>query len=272
MKNIIKKIRRCIAFCSAGFHQVISDRNMLITDLFVATIVPFLIHFTIWSYVLSDGGSIQHFTLPGILSYIGLSIIISRLNNPYDLIYHFSFDVRYGNLDPKWTRPFSLFNFKLGEFVGGSIIYFFAAICIVLIYVFMFPQPSYYNPFFWILVILNLIMAQVLVFSMAWIFAWFSLVFKAPNFLSSLFALLSTFLGGEFLPASLWPDIPFLKTLMLYNPFHFVIGSNAIGIIEGNIDGLMKNTTMLVGYIVVFQCIVTLLRKYERRLYKGAGG
>lgn len=83
-----------------GLLSVFRDRSMLITDLVIATGVPFFIQFAIWAFVYKESSpdTIAHYSLEETYLYYLAVLALNRLNNAYDLILRVSTHVHEGQL------------------------------------------------------------------------------------------------------------------------------------------------------------------------------
>jgi ABC-2 type transport system permease protein len=105
---------------------------MLITDLVIATGVPFFIQFAVWRFVYDEAAvdSLPQYSLAETYLYYVAVLALNRLNNAYDLILRVSSHVHEGQLEGILIKPISYFNYNLFIFIGASILYYIPVLLI----------------------------------------------------------------------------------------------------------------------------------------------
>ncbi len=250
---------------------IVMDRGMFVADFFLATTVPFLMQFLIWSY-LYQGSSISRsfgvLSLSQTLFYYAFSIAFGRLNNGYDVVSNLSLNVREGTLEPHLLRPVPYPLQKLADFMGGGVVY--SVPIILVLAVFVFIPPVALNSFFWPGWVLLVVVSQILCFTLSWTVAMMSLWLVRTDFALSLLTTSAAFFGGELLPPYLWPE--WLRPLMSYNPFRFMISAPAQAIVTMDGGFVMTALAWTSFYAIAFGCLSAFLWRQGMKRYRGAGG
>jgi ABC-2 type transport system permease protein len=252
------------------------DKGMVVTDLVLATLVPFLIQAIIWKYIYSQGApSATDFSYQQMLFYYAYAILFGRFNNSYDLIMNHSYAIQEGTLELSTLKPMSMGQLELLKFVGGGAVYILPILLALgLNGIFSLSQIS--GNFNWSFIPyylgvgLQIFLSQILCFYLGWTIAQLCFWFVRSDFLANLTATASAFLGGELLPPSLWPD--FLKPLIQYNPFSLLVSRPAELLIHQRFDLLSETLALNVFYILFFICLSHLLFQSGMRRYHSVGG
>lgn len=248
-----------------GLLSIYRDRSMLITDLVIATGVPFFIQFAIWRFVYAESTALPHYSLEETYLYYVAVLALNRLNNAYDLILRVSTHVHEGQLEGLLIKPISYFQFNLCIFIGASILYYIPILIIALVVMFWWGE--------WIgvlgfisLSVINLFFCFVLGFWMSLSTFWLT----RPDMTLSFQVVLASVIGGTLLPIAYWPA--YLEPLMRYNPFRLIISGPAEFLLRPSADLLIELLCLYVVWLFILLAACKVTVRLASNKYAGAGG
>ncbi|QBZ87509.1 hypothetical protein EPZ47_01885 [Pseudomonas viciae] len=251
----------------AGLLSVYRDRSMLITDLVIATGVPFFIQFAIWRFVYTGerAGALPEYTLEETYLYYVAVLALNRLNNAYDLIVRVSTHVHEGRLEGVFIKPISYFTYNLFVFFGESVLYY---IPVLIISVFVMVTGGEWTGVlgFVVLSLVNLLFCFLLGFLMSLSTFWLT----RPDMTLAFQVILASVIGGTLLPIAYWPD--YLQPLMKYNPFRLIISGPAEFLLRPSNALLVELLCLYVFWSVVVWLACKVTFRYATNRYSGAGG
>jgi len=250
-----------------GLLSVFRDRSMLITDLVIATGVPFFIQFAIWGFVYKEASpdTTSHYSLEETYIYYLAVLALNRLNNAYDLILRVSTHVHEGQLEGLFVKPISYFKYNLFIFIGGSLLYYIPVLLISAFVIFWSDE--------WIgvlgfvaLSVVNLYFCFVLGFLLSLSAFWLT----RPDMALSFQVVLASVIGGTLLPIAYWPD--YLEPLMRYNPFRLIISGPAEFLLRPSVDLLIELLCMYIVWFFVLLAACKITFSFASSRYSGVGG
>jgi len=240
---------------------------MLITDLVIATGVPFFIQFAVWRFVYDEAAtdSLPQYSLAETYLYYVAVLALNRLNNAYDLILRVSSHVHEGQLEGILIKPISYFNYNLFIFIGASILYY---IPVLLIGAFVIIWGGEWLGVlgFISLSIVNLFFCFLLGFLMSLSTFWLT----RPDMILSFQVVLASVIGGTLLPIAYWPD--YLEPLMRYNPFRLIISGPAEYLLRPSSELLIELSCLYVVWFFIMLIACKVIFKFASSRYSGAGG
>ncbi|SDB20368.1 ABC-2 family transporter protein [Pseudomonas sp. NFACC13-1] len=250
-----------------GLLSAYRDRSMLITDLLIATGVPFFIQFAIWSFVYHGGTAetLPQYTLKETYLYYVSVLALNRLNNTYDLIFRVSTNVHEGQLEGIFIKPISYFKYNLFIFLGESILYY-VPILIIAAFVMISGSIGPGVIGFIILSLINLLFCFLLGFLMSLSTFWLT----RPDMTLSFQAILANVIGGTLLPLSYWPE--FLQPLMRYNPFRLLISGPAEFLLRPSSELLIELLSLYAAWFLIMLAACKIAFKFASNRYSGVGG
>jgi len=267
------KILKCYIY--SGLNSVLADRALYITDFMFGTLTPFLIHFFLWTAIYStsagateDSRIISGFAYHDTLYYFAFTLLISRLNNGFDIIAHLSSQILEGKLDTFLVKPISYPVQRLSVHLGENILYIIPVLVLFLISIyFNYASVSIgYLVGIVVLLVLSQLLSFFLSFSLALITFW---VIDSGIILSAVL-ILSTLFGGVLLPPEFWPD--WLVPIMKYNPFRYMIAAPAEFFVKPTFFLWAETVLMSSFYIGVFAIIINKFWRCGLKRYVGIGG
>jgi ABC-2 type transport system permease protein len=240
---------------------------MLITDLIIATGVPFFIQFAIWRFVYQGASddALPQYTLEETYLYYVAVLALNRLNNTYDLIFRVSTNVHEGQLEGIFIKPISYFQYNFFIFLGESILYY---VPILIIAIFVIASGAGWSGVigFILLSLVNLFFCFLLGFLMSLSTFWLT----RPDMTLSFQVILASVIGGTLLPISYWPD--FLQPLMRYNPFRLIISGPAEFLLRPSNELLIELSSLYVVWFLIMLGACKVTFKLASNRYSGAGG
>lgn len=250
-----------------GLLSVYRDRSMLITDLVIATGVPFFIQFAIWTFVYTEGrGDAQPgYSLEETYLYYVAVLALNRLNNAYDLIVRVSTHVHEGQLEGLFVKPISYFTYNVFVFLGESILYYIP-ILIIAVFVTVSGGPWAGVLGFIVLSLVNLFFCFALGFLMSLSTFWLT----RPDMTLNFQVILASVIGGTLLPIAYWPDA--LQPIMRYNPFRLIISGPAEFLLRPSQGLLLELLSLYVVWFVLIMIASKVIFARATRRYSGAGG
>ncbi|VVN47311.1 ABC-2 family transporter protein [Pseudomonas fluorescens] len=250
-----------------GLLSVYRDRSMLITDLVVATGVPFVIQFAIWRFVYDQGsaGALSQYSLEETYLYYVAVLALNRLNNAYDLISRVSTHVHEGQLEGIFIKPVSYFEYNLFVFLGESALYY-APILIIATFVLVSGGDWTGVLGFVVLSMTNLFFCFLLGFLMSLSTFWLT----RPDMILSFQVVLASVMGGTLLPIAYWPD--YLQPLMRYNPFRLIISGPAEFLLRPSSGLLIELICLYIVWFLIMLVACKVIFRFATGRYSGAGG
>lgn len=274
LKNLTNCFFAIYLYARNGMLTVVNDRAMFFTDFVMGTLSPFIVQLILWSAIFSEErDSVNNFEFNDIIYYYAFALILSRLNNGYDLIRILSEHIREGALEVWLTKPFSYLTQRLFTFLGESMLY---AIPLLVIYMIKRASMDYEGSAVFTLlsalltIILVIFLSQLLCFLLSFSLSLLSFWVIEYNILLSFSILSSALLGGVLLPPSFWPE--WLMPLMKYNPWHFIISAPAEYLTTYNQAILHHFLLGSVAYIMIISLFVRVVWNKGMKVYNGAGG
>lgn len=250
-----------------GLLSVYRDRSMLITDLLIATGVPFFIQFAIWRFVY-DGAvadTMSQYSLEETYLYYIAVLALNRLNNAYDLIVRVSTHVHEGQLEGILVKPISYFKYNFFLFVGGSILYYIPVVVIAL-FVIAWRGEWVGVLGFVSLSVVNLYFCFLLGFLMSLFAFWLT----RPDMILSFQVVLASVIGGTLLPLEYWPA--YLEPLMRYNPFRLIISGPAEFLLRPSSGLLFELLCLYVIWFLILLMSCKAIFRIAGSRYSGSGG
>lgn len=261
-------------YAKNGLLTIVNDRVMFFTDFIMGTLSPFIVQLILWNAIFLDrNSSINGFSFGDIIYYYAFALILSRLNNGYDLIRSLSEHIRDGELEVYLTKPFSYITQRLFTFLGESILY---AIPLIAVYCIRSVLSNENGSVFvaiatsGCMILFVIIVSQLLCFLLSFALSLLSFWVIEYNILLSFSILSSALLGGVLLPPSFWPE--WLQPLMQFNPYRFTISAPAEFLTT--YDSTVFNHFVLGSafYILFFVVFINLVWSKGMDAYNGAGG
>lgn len=255
-----------------AFKRSLYDRGMLITDFFLATSVPFIVLYLLWTNIYDNQESIADFTYIETMFYYAYAIAIGRLCNGYDVIQELSEQIINGRLEPYLVFPRSLPVQRLLELLGGGGLYYVPILAIILIqgYIVGWDDGLVDNILFYFGLIFLLLLAQVLCFAVSFAIGLLSFWLYEDDALLLVLTMSSAFLGGLYLPPSFWPEI--LQPIMLYNPFRFMIAAPAEFLVTRDFELLFQSIIFCFLYSGIMILIFKIIWRKGSSNYSSSGG
>lgn len=231
---------------------------MMFVDFVIATSVPFLIQYYIWSAVYANNEitTLYHFKLEDMYIYFVAALCLNRLNNTYDLINNIADQIRNGKIEVFLIKPASYLKLNLLLFLGESSLYYVPPLILAL---YMALNTGAYHAA--IGFIIFAIAGQLLCFAIGILMAFAAFWVVRPNMLLSLQVVFFGVLGGTLMPVSFWPE--YLAPIMRFNPFRIIIGGPA--------EYLVRPTTALFWELSMLFVIWATLIVIAQRITFNAG-
>lgn len=274
-------MRQALIIIKNSAKSIWIDRGMFISDLLLATSIPFLIQVLIWKNIYTYQNSetkniILGFKFNELMFYYVYAILLGRLNNCYDLIVNYSQTIQEGGVETYLIKPLQLTTFELFKFIGGGLIYLIPIVLsfIVSIFFLKYQNMTYsiiIEKLFYIIGVFVLIgLSQILCFYIGWSISQLCFWFVRSDFLANLTLLVSSFFGGELLPFSFWPSD--IRPLLIYNPFSFLIARPSELLIHHDTTNLIHSFYFCLLYILFFKILSDFLFNIGRQRYESVGG
>jgi ABC-2 type transport system permease protein len=248
-----------------------TDRAMLITDFIVATSIPFVIQWMLWSWIYAerDGLPVGGFTQRDLMFYYAFALVFGRFNNGYDIIRSLAHAIDTGTLDVLVTKPLAVPLRQLCMFVGESALYLLP---IVAVWGALAVSGNGQSWAAWSVagMVVVIVLAQVLTFLFALALGLCAFWIRKSNFLCMLQITLAAVLGGGFLPGGLWPDS--VSGLMMLNPFYLQVGALAELALRPTPERLLDVIGLQSLWAVALGGVALCLWRSGMARYRGAGG
>ncbi|MFK3943192.1 ABC-2 family transporter protein [Pseudomonas monteilii] len=263
-----------LPFFYCGLKTAVNDRTLFFTDMFMAVLFPLTLQILIWRNIFSADGQMLNGMHEGeVISYYAFALIISRLNNGYDLIRTMGEHVLNGTLDTHLTKPNNYLYQRFQVFLGESSIYAVPLLLAVVARELYTSDLTAIKPEILLhtsIFLTAIVLAQLTCFALSLCIAL--LVFWTIDYymLLSFDICCTALLGGTLLPLAFWPD--WMQPLLRFNPYRFIISAPAEIFAINNIVVLQE---MIIGascYLALFFVISTFLWKHGKNRYHSAGG
>jgi len=251
-----------VPYCKNAYKEVYIDRGMLVTDFFLATIIPYIIQFMLWSWFfnsaeLNEFNGYQYKTL---MVYYVFVIAFNRLNNGYGIVEYYSSIAHSGSLSSLACKPISLANQRLADFIGGSALYCLPVVIAYFVHVYIAQVDLLSAVIGLAKLFIVMLFSQILCFYVSYFFAIFTLVLYRPHFLLNLLSAFQIIFGGVLIPYNFWPE--YLHMIMKLNPFYFIIAAPVEVIIGTYNEGILHYCMITLAYIVVLRVITSVLENH----------
>lgn len=236
-------------------------------------IIPFLALFFIWSAIYSQVDSIHSYTLPEIISYFLLVIIIERLTAT-----HFegwrSEEIRRGKIDFFLTRPFSYISEVFAKDIASKIISIFFSLPALIIFcavnITIFHIPLVLPPLVTLLIFSALMVIAYTIQLM--IALWIVLLtfwFEGSSGLEHFKWIALTLFSGALIPLEFMPSL--LRTLTHYLPLKYLF-SVPIQVLRAEYIFGWSDILALTATLTVMILISKTLWKKAQLAYTSNGG
>ncbi|WP_238651750.1 ABC transporter permease [Paenibacillus piscarius] len=183
-------------------------------------IIPLAVQILLWSniYSVNQYDTIRGYSLPRILSYILVAIVISKIiqASVYPAIAQ---EIKSGTLSKYLAKPLDHQIYWLVSELGGKILFTIAAF-ILLVTVLFFTGLGI-SAITLLVGALVLVQALLISFFIYYLLALLSFWFLEVSQIFTAFGLISTFLSGGMIPIDFFPD--FLQKLLVFLPFKYII-------------------------------------------------
>lgn len=266
---------RTVSFVSAlkaygvnAYKEVCADRGLLIADFVLATCLPYIVQYLLWSWVYARRGGepVNGYSMPVLMAYYACVIAFNRLNNGYGVIEYVSYAAHRGRIAALCCKPVGFMEQRLADFIGGSTLYFIPLLLVVAAVEIASGSGLAHAASMFALAAAVALISQALCFYLSFLFAMFSIVLYRPGFLFVLLSASQTVFGGVLAPASFWPA--WLEPVMRYNPFRFAAAAPAELITGFSWPLLAEYVAFSAVYILAFRIAASLtwhrlLRKAE---------
>ncbi len=242
-----------------GLRLVLKDKTMLILDLFVASAVRYYMLILIYQgeYVFRK----EDFSLS---LYFMLTILLVRINNPYDFILKYPRDLRSGLYEVFQAKGLPYFKINFFEFFGGSLAYLLPFLVFLFVCLILYPLQIKF------LFLPMLILSQILAFSVATFVSQITLFFEKEDFGATLYIVGLSILGGEIILVGVMPK--YFHDIYKSNPFYLMSGGLSELLLNSDSGLWLKSMMILIGYLLVFQMANSLLNNLTIRFFRSQGG
>ena len=123
---MIPTLRALPTVFSIGLQRQLAYRwNYLLRALFSA--IPLLVSWVFWQAVFRTKETVGAYTLPGLLTYYAVLLIVEAVSSPADDDFQISREIREGMLNPILLRPLPYGIYRFFLFLAGRCAYFTAA-------------------------------------------------------------------------------------------------------------------------------------------------
>ncbi len=278
-KSVVSFFRPSFILMYSAVREIVLDKSMLVVDIFLATAIPFITQWLIWSYIYTEQGynDIKGYTYQSLMFYYAYSIAFWRFNNSYTVVEYFSSGIESGEIETRLIWPIPLPIQRFWDFMGGLVIYIWPIIIIGIFHLTVFDATGSQTNLwemgimYHIGVIVQLFIAsQVLCYLIGFIFATTAFWLVRTGFALQILAIFQSILGGIIFPPSFWP--PYIQPLMLYNPFRYIISMPAQLLTAPNRQDLVQALLVTTAYILIFTALGTFSWKISRKKYNSVGG
>lgn len=124
---MIATLRALPSVFSVGLQRQLAYRwNYLLRALFSA--MPLLVSWVFWQAVFQNRDTVGAYTLPGLLTYYAVLLLVEAVSSPADDDFQISREIREGMLNPILLRPLPYGWYRFFLFLAGRCAYFTAAL------------------------------------------------------------------------------------------------------------------------------------------------
>ncbi|MGY3269248.1 ABC-2 type transport system permease protein [Bacillus sp. TE9106W] len=174
----------------------------------LATLISLVAYRQIWGTLL-DGTNLQNqsMSLIDMTTYITISMILGGLYATNDIIYEISNKIRSGDIildmQKPWDYQFTIFAKSIGKMLSNILTVVLPVMVIVILFMPVHLPTSWST---WMVMMISILFAIVINFSIWFIVGLLSFVFVEVWGLEILFSLIITFLSGKVIPMSYFPS------------------------------------------------------------------
>lgn len=269
---MISVLRPLPAVFSLGLQQQLAYRwNYLLRALFSS--VPLLVSWVFWQAVFQNQTTVGGYTLPSILTYYAVLLIVEAVSSPADDDFQISREIREGRLNPILLRPLPYGLYRAALFLSGRCAYLLAAILPVTLCLFLLSRVIHLDLSSLDLLhgIPALLGSALLQFSMTLCLSLLSFWFLDISSLIFLVYSLEFLAGGHVFPLDLLPAPLFAvaRTLPFAYEYWFPTAT-----LCGNLSSAAWLSGLLFqfGWAIFFIFLASFLWRAGLRKYTAAGG
>lgn len=136
---MIATLRALPTVFSIGLQRQLAYRwNYLLRALFSA--MPLLVSWVFWEAVFQHRSTVGPYTLPGLLTYYAVLLLVEAVSSPADDDFQISREIREGMLNPILLRPLPYGVYRFFLFLAGRCAYFTAALVPVVLCFFLLSR------------------------------------------------------------------------------------------------------------------------------------
>ncbi len=271
MGVIGKKIEfyKTVAFVT--YKEWAAYRSHMAVSLFVGPVF-FLVQYFIWHAVFTTRGSLGGFTLEQMVTYYGISSVISYLT--FDFAdWNLQMLIRTGKFATFLLRPVTHVYFALAQKIGHRILSFWMEfIPVYLIFIFAFGIRLV--PRFPVWTVISILLSFILAFLVNYCIGISGFWLIRTNGLRQALHLFKDICAGVFIPLTFFPSP--IQKILLFMPFQYItfvptrvfIGSYELGGVSFSIPEIVGIQALMVLAMVLF---VTILWKKGIKRFSGVG-
>ena len=136
---MISTLRPLPTVFSIGLQRQLAYRwNYLLRALFSA--MPLLVSWVFWQAVFQTRETVGAYTLPGLLTYYAILLLVEAVSSPADDDFQISREIREGMLNPILLRPLPYGLYRFSLFLAGRCAYLTAAVIPVVLCFFLLSR------------------------------------------------------------------------------------------------------------------------------------
>lgn len=267
-------IDRFRPFMLNGLRTLLVDRGVLFADFFIATGVAFFIQFLVWTTIYVDGQEIKGFTFDELMYYCAFTILLTRLNNCYDLIEEMANEIIEGRVEVHMARPVNYLVQKFASYLGGGGVYAVPVVLLCLLYWHNRSVGAFQSVgealSYGLLIVGFLLVGTLLSFCIGIIFGMLTFWLMQADFVLACLTTVVAFLGGAIIPPSFWPA--FVRPMMEFNPFQFFVAAPAILIVGRDVHAGAEALGVAALYVAALLALIRAMWRRAINTYAGGGG
>lgn len=172
------------------------------------------IEYQIWTLIFSSGnktniaiqGSTNGYTFDQLIIFIFLSIIVGQLKSSWITSSQMIMEIRQGLISKYLIRPISYFWYYLMMFIGINSLYYIVYSCLVILFVFLFPDMIFNHDFSFIGFVLSLLISIYLSYCIYFIMVCFAFWFGEVRSIVVAYNLGMIMISGQYIPIRLFPE------------------------------------------------------------------
>jgi ABC-2 type transport system permease protein len=258
---------------SMEIRKIIAYRSDFWVNIFGQSLISFALAYFLWLSIFTANGlnEIGGMSFHQLMLYYLIAPLNARIIQGENIGF-ISREIYEGTMNKYLVYPLSLFQYKLTTYLAHASFYILQFFAYLAVYEFFFHDPSEFK-----LEVINLLCFLSMVIFSTIVYFMMSSILEMVAFwaeyiwsLSVMLRMVLYFLGGSFIPLSLFPD--WAQNLLMYTPFPYFISIPMKTLMNGTsaVDYLI-HLLILTAWFLIFLALAQVMWRKGNLKYTGVG-